>query len=61
MLTLEEIKERLSDRNISAVAKNIGMTRQFISAVKTGRAPNPSYDTVKKLSDYLEGGNGNNK
>lgn len=61
MLTLEEIKKKLSDRNISAVAKNIGMTRQFISAVKTGKAPNPSYDTVKKLSDYLEGKNGNSK
>lgn len=54
MLTLDEIKQRLSDRNISAVAKSVGMTRQFISAVKTGKAPNPSYDTVKKLSDYLE-------
>ena len=54
MLTLEEIRKRLNDRNISVVAKSIGMTRQFVSAVKSGRAPNPSYETVKKLSDYLE-------
>jgi transcriptional regulator with XRE-family HTH domain len=54
MLTIEQIKIRLSDRNLSAVAKKTGLSRQTISGIANGTAQKPSYETVKILSDYLE-------
>ena len=54
MLTIEQIKQRLQDRNIKAVAKALGISRQTISAIKSGKNAAPSYQTVKALSDYLE-------
>lgn len=56
MLTLEQIINRLADRNLAVVAREIGVTRAYLSAIRAGRASNPSYDMVKKLSDYLERG-----
>lgn len=55
MLTIEEIKQRLSDRNIKAVAEAIGVSRQTISNIKNGKNTTPAYQTVKAISDYLEG------
>lgn len=54
MLTIEEIKEKLKDRNLTEVAKNIGVTGAYLSAIRNGTKLNPSYEVVKKLSDYLE-------
>lgn len=54
MLTLEQIKERLSDKNLSEVARRIGVTGAYLSAIVRGSKVNPSYEIVKKLSDYLE-------
>ena len=55
MLTIEQIKEHLRDRNLSAVARATGLTRQTVAAIYNGTASKPSYETVKLLSDYLEG------
>lgn len=57
MLTIEEIQEKLKDRNLTKVAESCDLTRPFISAIRSGKVKNPSYETVKKLSDYLEGSN----
>lgn len=54
MLKLEEIIQRLQDRNLSTVARAIGVTPAYLSAIKRGVNTNPSYDVVKSLSDYLE-------
>lgn len=54
MLTIEEIKNRLHDRNIKAVAKAVGVSRQTISNIKNGKNTTPAYQTVKAISDYLE-------
>jgi transcriptional regulator with XRE-family HTH domain len=54
MLTIEEIREKLQDRNLTKVAASIGITRVYLSAIANGKQLNPSYDIVKKLSDYLE-------
>lgn len=54
MLTLDEIKELLQDRNIQKVANNAGVHPNVLYRIKNG-ASNPSYETVKKISDYLEG------
>jgi transcriptional regulator with XRE-family HTH domain len=55
MLTLEQIKERLGDKNLSEVARRVGLTGAYLSAIVRGVKVNPSYETVKKLSDYLNG------
>ncbi len=55
MLTLEEIREKLKDRRLSIVAVATGLSRQAIHNVVTGRTPNPSHETVRRLMEYLEG------
>lgn len=58
MLTLEQIKEKLKDRNLSEVGRRLGMTRAYLSALARGKFQ-PSYENLKKLSDYLEGNDAN--
>ena len=54
MLTLEQCLKRLRDRKLSRVADAIGISRQGLYNIVNGQSM-PSYETVKKLSDYLEG------
>lgn len=54
MLTLDQIIQRLDDRNLTKVAKSCKLTRPFLSAIRNGHIKNPSYHTIKVLSDYLE-------
>ena len=56
MMSLEEIREKLNKRNMSEVAREIGVTSAYLSAIKRGVKVNPSYDTVKKLSEALKDG-----
>jgi plasmid maintenance system antidote protein VapI len=35
-MTLENIRENLSDRNLAEVARRIGVTRAWLSAIKNG-------------------------
>ena len=53
MLTIEQIKKLLEDRHLSIVAKNAGIGEATIFRLAKGK--NVAYQTVKKLSDYLEG------
>lgn len=39
--------------NLSKVSESCGLTRVFLSNIKNGKIKNPSYDTIKKLSDYF--------
>jgi transcriptional regulator with XRE-family HTH domain len=55
MLTLEEIKTALQDRNLRAVSENTGVYYQTLVEIANGKNTNPSYKTLKALSDYLEG------
>lgn len=52
MLTLDQIKEKMADRRVRAVADGTGLHHQTIYEALKPTA-NPSYETVKKLSDYL--------
>lgn len=52
-MNLEEIKQKLLDRNFSFIARATGIHQSTISAIMTGRIKNPKYETVKKLEDYL--------
>lgn len=53
MLTIEEIRLLVEDRNIKAVAAKAGV--EYITAwrICRGDPGNVSYAAVKKLSDYL--------
>lgn len=54
MKTLEEIRASLADRNLRKVAVGAGLSEASVyRAVKAGSKP--AYETVKALSDYLEG------
>jgi len=53
MLSPDEIKEKLEDRNLMEVSRRSGVAYMRIyNLVKRGNAP--SYNTVKVLSDYLQ-------
>lgn len=55
MLTLEEIRERLADRNLKEVSRRTGIGYANLHAIHTGLKNNPTYSVLKPLSDYLEG------
>ncbi len=54
VLTIEEIRVALSDRRLRVVADACGLSYPTVLAVKEGRT-NPSYETIRVLSDYLTG------
>lgn len=54
MLTCKEIRFQLRDRNLSKVAREIGMTRQQLWAISNGVTANPTGKTLEKISNYLE-------
>lgn len=53
-MTLEEIKQKLSDRNLSEIARRIGVTRAYLSAIKTGVIVKLSDSMNEKLTNYFE-------
>ena len=52
MLSLEEMREKLSDRALHIVAKNAGLSRKTLYNFMAGQ--NPSYKTMEKLYKYLK-------
>jgi len=54
VLTLPEIKERLSDRNLMEVSRRSGVSYQVVYNLVKDRTE-PKYSAVKALSDYLKG------
>lgn len=52
MLTIDEIKTRMADRNLSEVARRIGVTRVWLSYIVNGHRQ-PSADMLRRISDYL--------
>jgi len=53
MLSIEELRELLQDRNASAIASITGLSAATIRDIKEGRNTNPTMTTAQKLSDYL--------
>lgn len=53
ILTIQEIKKRLHDRNLRKVAEATGLHENTIYSFM--RSDNPSYKTTEALSKYLEG------
>lgn len=55
MLTIEEIRKRLEDRNVRLVAERAKVPYNVVLRVARGTTQNPTYNTTKALSEYLEG------
>ena len=55
MLTLEQIRAALQDRMASKVARATGLHYNTIRDIRSNPRANPSYTSLKALSDYLEG------
>lgn len=55
MMTLEQVRAGLQDRKLRIVAAATGLAYDTVWRVATGRMDRVSYETVKVLSDYLEG------
>jgi DNA invertase Pin-like site-specific DNA recombinase len=55
MLDLKQIITILQDRNLSEVCRRTGLNYITVWRISNeGKITNPNYETVKKLSDYLE-------
>lgn len=55
MLTLDEVRKKLQDRNLAEVARRTAIGYVNLHRIKTGKNENPSYQTMLTLSNYLEG------
>lgn len=53
MLTLEQIKTKLEDRNLPVIAERTGVSYRTIVNIKNGTNKNPSLRIVKALSEYF--------
>lgn len=54
MKTVEQIRAELSDRNLRKVAGDAGVSSASVYRLMKSDGK-PLYETVKALSDYLEG------
>lgn len=54
MLTLEQIQEKLKDRRLYMVAKEIGVSYPTLLAISRGESKNPSYRIIQLICEYLE-------
>jgi transcriptional regulator with XRE-family HTH domain len=55
MLTLDQIAGMLQDRRLDKVHEATGVHPNTLRAIRKGRRLNPSYNTLKALSEYLGG------
>ena len=55
MLTIEEVRRRLSDRNIAEVARRIEAGYAQVYGIYTGIVTHPSFEVIAALSAYFEG------
>lgn len=55
MLTLKEVQKGLADRNLKKVSRAVDLCYLTVWRVANEKAESVSYETIKKLSDYLEG------
>lgn len=53
MLKLCEVRARLRDTNLAALARSTGLSHKTLCDVMSERNKNPAYLTIERLSDYL--------
>lgn len=56
MLTIDKIKSMLADRRLDVVSRETGLHRNTLAAIRDGKHRNPTYKTMKCLSEYLTRG-----
>ena len=56
MLSTEEIKEKLQDRNLTKVARNTGLGYSQVWGLANGDVTHPTHEVVEALSNYLTEG-----
>lgn len=56
MLTIEQIREQLADRNLTAVSVACNVNYKTLWRIASGIEDNPTYQILKKLSDYIQSG-----
>jgi hypothetical protein len=54
MLTIDEIRVALIDRNLRAVSRKTGLAYETVVGIAKG-SDNVHYRTVQKLSEYVQG------
>jgi DNA-binding Xre family transcriptional regulator len=54
MMSLNDIVLALHDRKPTVVAQEVGLSYQTVWRISRGDATNVTYETAKKLSDYLQ-------
>ncbi|WP_333609469.1 helix-turn-helix domain-containing protein [Arsukibacterium sp.] len=54
MLTMEQIRDKLKDRNLKEVSRRTGIGYANLHAIAKGVRQNPTYEVLKPLCDYLE-------
>lgn len=52
-LELDKIRERLTDRKLTVVAKRTGLHYNTVYRIANGSSKDPAYSVIKRLSDYL--------
>lgn len=53
MLTVEEIREKLGDRNLAEVARRTKLSYRAINHLVTDGGERPSQEMLKTLTEYL--------
>jgi transcriptional regulator with XRE-family HTH domain len=53
LLTIEQIEQHLANRNLTKLSYKTEISRQTLSSIANGTNKNPSYEVLKKLSEYL--------
>ena len=53
MIKLEDIREKLSDRNLRVVAERSGVNYGTVWRIANGVNKNPSFAAVMKIHEYL--------
>lgn len=61
MMTLDRIRQALSDRMPSKVAEATGLHYNTIREVRDNPDANPTYKVIVALSNYLEGRDNDNQ
>ena len=53
MMALDDIVKALHDRKATVVSEEVGLSYQTVWRIARGEVRNVSYETARKLSDYL--------
>jgi DNA-binding Xre family transcriptional regulator len=55
MMTVEQVAKALKDRRMDMVSDATGLHENTIRAIRDGHTKDPSFGTMQRLCDYLEG------